>query len=163
MLQDHSHPKVRQEVQKTLLQFNDPGALVMLLRDLDAADFDVRMGAIRLAEKHHTPQILSKLQSIVETGGFSSDELELKIAAVRTLAAVGDPACLPSLERVLRGRNFFRAGALNQLKDQIVSSLGAFSSPEVHELLQQVSAFGSRELAQKAKSVAESMGRNRET
>ncbi len=162
-LQNYPHPKVRQDVEKTLLQFHDPGALVMLLTDLASSDFEVKMGAIRLAEKHHTPDIIRKLADIVETGGFSSEELELRQTAVRTLSGIGDAACIPSFERVLRSKNFFRQGSLNRLKDEIVTSLGRFPASAARELLQRVSEFGSKELALKAKTIAGSMEQRHET
>lgn len=159
---NHPHPKVRQNVEKTLLQFHDPDALVMLLSDLSSSDFEVRMGAINLVEKYHIPDIIRKLAEIVETGGFSSEELELKMVAVRTLSRIGDAACLPSFERVLKSRSFFRKGALNQLKDEIVTSLSRFSSPFALDLLHRVSASGSNELARKAKKIAEDMEKGHE-
>lgn len=160
---NHPHPKVRQNVEKTLLQFHDPDALVMLLSDLSSSDFKVKMEAIRMVEKHHTPDIIKKLAEIVEAGGFSSEEFELKQAAVRTLSEIGDSACMPSFERVLRSRRFFHRGTLNQLKDEIVTSLGRFSSPFASELLQRVSASGSNKLARKAKKIAEDMEQRHES
>lgn len=153
-LQQHSHPKVRQDVQKALLQFHDPAALAMLLADLDAGDVEVKMGAIRLAEKHWNQDIIRKLVLILESGGLSSDEISMKQAAVRALTGIGDASCLPSFERILRSRNFFRQGALNQLKESIVISLGDFRSPQAGELLQSVCKFGSNELARKARETA---------
>ncbi len=158
----HPHPKVRQNVEKTLLQFHDPDAYIMLLSDLTSSDFDVKMRAIHLAEKHHTQDIIRKLAEIVETGGFSSKEFELKQAAVHTLSGIGDAACMPSFERVLRSRSFFRRGPLNQLKDEIVTSLGRFSSPFALELLQRISASGSNKFARKAKKIAEDMEQRHE-
>ncbi len=159
---NHPHPKVRQNVEKTLLQFHDPYGLVMLLSDLASSDLEVKMGAIHLVEKHHTPDIIRKLVEIVETGGFSPEELELRRAAVRTLSGIGDAGCLPSFERVLRSRSFFRRRPLNQLKDEIVNSLGRFSSPFALELLKQVSASGGSELARKAKKITEDMEQRHE-
>ncbi len=161
-LQHHPHPKVRQDVEKTLLQFHDPGAIAMLLSDLASSNFEVRMGAIRLTVKHHTPDIIRKLADIVETGGFSTEDLELKLTAVRTLSEIRDAACIPSFERVLRSRNFFRQGVLNRIKDEIVASLGRFSAPAALELLQRVPEFGSKELARKARAIADDMEQRHE-
>ncbi|HSW63296.1 MAG TPA: hypothetical protein VLH56_08305 [Dissulfurispiraceae bacterium] len=162
-LQEYPHPKVRQDVQKAFLQFHDPTALVMLLADLDTGDVEVKMGAIRLAERHWNKDIVRKLVLILESGGLSSDEIEMKQAAIRTLAGIGDDACLPSFERILRSSNFFRQGALNQLKDSIVMSLGDFRSQQAGELLQSVCKFGSNELARKAREIAANRERRHET
>ncbi len=156
-LLNHPNTKVRQNVMKILLQFHDSDALVMLLNDLASNDFEVKMGAIHMAEKHHNQDIIRRLAEIVETGGFSSEEIELKHAAVRTLSGIGDTACIPSFERILRSRSFFHRASRNRLKGEIVSSLSRFPASAVRELLQQVSAFGNYELAQKAKKIAKDM------
>jgi hypothetical protein len=152
-LQSHSHPKVRQEVQRALFQFRDDGAYAMLADDIGSADYDLRMGAIRLAVEYHTPDIVQKLVAVVEADGLSDETIETRGAALRTLGAIGDTSCLPGVERILRSRNFFRQLALNRLKEEFIRALGSFRAPAAQELLLRVKDFGSKELVRLAEDL----------
>ncbi len=156
-LQRHEHPKVRQEVQKGLLDLKDAGGLEMLADDLGNRDREVRMAATLLAAQHGGPEIVLKLQSIIDTEGFSEDEVQLKLAAIQGLSVINDASCLPVLEKILRRKHFFRRAALQQVKEEIVSALGSFSSPAALELLRRVRKFGSKQLAERAEEVERQM------
>lgn len=156
-LQRHEHPKVRQEVLKALLDLKDAGGLQMLADDLSSRDRDVRMAAILLATQHGSPEIVRKLQSIIDTEGFSEDEVQRKVAAIQALSVINDVSCLPVFEKILRRKHFFRRAALQQVKEEIVSALGSFSSPNALELLRLVRKFGSKQLADKAEEVERQM------
>lgn len=152
-LQSHPHPKVRHEVQRTLFMFHDDGGYAMLADDLGNQDHEVRLAAIRLAFKHHTPEIVQKLVAVVNEDSLSDDMIELRVEAVRVLGVLGDTTCLPVVEKVLRSRNFFRQIVLNRLKEEMVRALGTFRAPEAQQLLARVKVFGNRDLVRIAEKV----------
>lgn len=149
-LQTHPHPKIRQEVERTLFQFQDESGYAMLADDIGSADRDLRLGAIRLAVKHHDHRVIQRLVALVEADGLSDEAVESRSEAVRALGAIGDTSCLPVVEKILRSRNFFRQMALNRLKEELVRAVGTFHAPEAQALLLRVTDFGSRDLARLA-------------
>ena len=122
-LRKHSHVKVRQEVLKTLMHFDDPEADQLLLQDMDNKDREVHLNAIKLAEKSRSPEILKRLLSFLDKYRLTNFQLEIKIAAIQALAGIGNPDAIPALARLLRSKNFFHPWKHDQLREEIVRSL----------------------------------------
>lgn len=120
------HPKVRLEVLKSLLLCRDPLAQRMLARDLEAEDPETRLQALALVDRHTPPEVLHKLLALLNSGGFSAAECDLKTACIRALAETGNPAALPELTRLLATRSLLAAKALLRLKLDIVRSLAQY-------------------------------------
>lgn len=122
----HPHPKVRYEVLRTLIHFNDSEASQLLLQDMDSNDREVRLNAIKLAEKSNSPEILYKLLDFLNKFGLIHYDLDIKVAAVRSLAEIGNPDALPALAQLLRSRSFFHRRKHHRLKEEIVHSLSRY-------------------------------------
>lgn len=149
-LLSHPHPKVHQEALKTLLHFRDPGADRLLLSDLENHDDDRLLVAVQLAEYSRNPAVKAKLLALVKKGGVSSPQLEIKLAAIRSLAEFGNGDVLPELERILCSRNFFFVAAHNRLKMEILRSIDRYPYQLVKPILETVALSGVEELARTA-------------
>lgn len=146
----HPHPRVRQETLRTLVHFGDQEGERMLLRELASDNRETLLTAIHLTERSHSPQVRGRLLELFGKGGLGNAEVEIRCAAVRAMAEIGDGAFLPELARQLRSRSLFRAAPLTRLKVEIIRSLGRYRQPEAVRLLQEA-ATGSGEVAQAAR------------
>lgn len=146
----NGHPKLRQELLKTLLQFRDPEGERLLAQDLGSASDELRLNAIQISGKSGNPAVLNYLITVVGSGGLSAAEFEMKKAALYALAEIGDSRALPCLEGVLKGRSLFSSAMLNRFKAEVVRTLDRYASPEAGRMLQQIAAGGNKELARVA-------------
>jgi hypothetical protein len=135
----HSNQKVRHEVLKSLVMFNDPMAQRQVLRDLDSPDRETQLIAINMADRNSTPEMGRKLLLLVNSGGYSAVECELKSAAVHALAEINRPEILPELARILSARSLLAYKALSRLKLDVVRSLERYPVSAVLPLLERLS------------------------
>ncbi len=149
-LMSHPHPKVRQEALRTLLEFNDPDADRLLVRDLESPDHETRMAAIRLAEHCRGQGVVSRLLQVLNAGGITNPEVEMKAAVLHSLAMIGDPAALPGVERLLASRSLLRPGQLRRLKLAALHSLKQYPREYAVPLLEKLAQSGQRELQKAA-------------
>ena len=84
-LRKHEHPRVREEVLKTLFFFKDPEAERFLLDDLQSLDLENRRNAVQIAEMSQNPSAFGRLVEILEKSPMSGAEGELKQLAVANL------------------------------------------------------------------------------
>ena len=84
-LRRHEHPRVREEVLKTLFFFKDPEAERFLLDDLQSTDLENRRNAVQIAEMSGSPIAFRRLLEILDNSPLSGADGELKLTAVRTL------------------------------------------------------------------------------
>jgi HEAT repeat protein len=141
----HRHPRVREEVFRTLSYFQDPDAEQMLLEDLSSQEREVQRSAIQLAEDSRGPEVFHKLLDLLNRGGIFGADFDLKIEIIRTLAKIRNPESLAHLERLLRSRNFLHRQAMNRLKEEAIGSLEFYPAKEAIPFLEGFS--GDRELA----------------
>ncbi|RNC66043.1 MAG: HEAT repeat domain-containing protein [Desulfuromonadales bacterium] len=153
LLSGHPHPKVRQEVIRTLLHYRHPQAEELLAAALVGKDIGTRCYAVKLAETHRTPRVVAGLRSLLADGGTSDDDLELKAAAVRILGEIGASDTLLELERLLAARSLLRPAPLLRLKEEIVKSLEHYPSPFARALLEKVERTERGQLSRLAKEV----------
>ncbi len=135
----HSNQKVRHEVLKSLVMFNDPMAQRQVLRDLDSPDRETQLIAINMADRNSSPEMARKLLTLVTTGGYSAVECELKSAAVHALAEISRPELLPELARILAARSLLAYKALSRLKLDVVRSLERYPVSAALPLLERLS------------------------
>ena len=69
-MRGHRHPRVREEVFRTLSYFQDPDAEQMLLEDLSSQEREVQRSAVQLAEDSRGPEVFHKLLGPLEPGGY---------------------------------------------------------------------------------------------
>lgn len=122
-MRHHEHPRVREEVLKTLLHFHDPDADRVLVEELGSLDPDIRRNAIQLAEMSKGPIVFQRLLELLQRSAWNGSEVEIKQLVVRCLAKIGNPAAFPHLERTLHLKRFFHGQVLNRLKGEIIKSL----------------------------------------
>lgn len=144
-MRGHRHPRVREEVFRTLSYFQDPDAEQMLLEDLSSQEREVRRNAVQLAEDGRGPEVFLSLLELLNRGGIFGSDFDLKIEVIRTLAQIGNPESLPHLERLLRSRNFLHRQTMNRLKAEVIGSLEFYPAKEAIPFLEKFS--GDRELA----------------
>jgi len=142
----HPHPQVQLEVMKTYLHFGDPRATRYLLKELESSDLKRRHNAVLLARRCHDRQIIHRILDLLEDG-ISERDFELKRAAVKTLAEIGDPVALPRLEGLLEKKSLLHPILYRRLKLEIVRSLPAYPAASTGRLLQRLAVSGQSELA----------------
>jgi HEAT repeats len=146
-LRGQRHPRVREEVFRTLSHFQDPEAEQMLLEDLSSQEKEVQRSAVQLAEDSQSPEVLNKLLGLLNRRGVFGANFDLKIEVVRTLAEIGNPESLPHLERLLRSKKFLHRRAMNRLKGEVIRSLEFYPPQEAVILLEKFSRIRDKELA----------------
>ena len=146
-LLDHPHPKVREEVFKTLLRFKDPDAHRILLEDLSGKDKEAQRTAISLAENSQSGEVVNRLIELLNKGYILRSEIDLKKRIIQTLGRIGNPVILPHLEGLLQSNNLLQRNALNQLKAEIIRSLEYYPGKEPVTLVEKFSRGRDEELA----------------
>ena len=154
-LRRHEHPRVREEVLKTLFFFKDPEAERFLLDDLQSADLENRRNAVQTAEMSRSPVVFRRLLEILDNCPLSGADGELKLTAVRTLGKIGNPDAFPHLERALRAKSFLNPQALSALKGEILRSLEFYPPRETRLFLEKVVKGREKQIASHAFQVME--------
>ena len=98
-----------------------------------------RLNAVLLARRCHDRQIIHRILDLLEDG-ISERDFELKCAAVKTLADIGDPVALPRLEGLLEKKSLLHPILYRRLKLEIVRSLPAYPAAATGRLLQRLAA-----------------------
>ncbi len=155
----HPHAKVREEVLKTLLQFNDPDADRMILADLSAKEKALRLNAATLAENSQSRQIADKLLEILKKGDLFGSDMDLKKKVVQSLAKIANPEVLPELEKVLESSNFLGRHTQKELKSEIIRSFESYPGSLPLTLLEKLSQYRDGELALMAAHTLKNMRR----
>lgn len=152
-LSHHPHPKVRQELLKTLLHYQDPESDRLLHDYLTGKDREQRLMGVQLAAQSRNPQVVAQLLAFLAKGGIADYEFELKCAVVKTLGEMGHVDALPELVGLLRSRNLLHPQKHAQLKVKIVHSLVHYPPSWVGYLLNELCNGDNRELAEAASDV----------
>ncbi len=143
----HTHPRVRQELIKTLLHYRDPDGDALLLQELNDDDPERCLHAVRIAGRSQHPQVQQLLVGILQKKGFTGIEFEIRMAAVHALAEIGDPSAIQALDAILRSKSIFHPHMLSTLKVEIVTTLSRYPSEAAARLLRSIAARGNAKLA----------------
>jgi hypothetical protein len=149
----HHHARIRSEALKSLLHYQDPTADKLILHEIDSPDPARRMVAVQNAEMSSNPEVVGRLIAILETNSFKEYPLEVKCAAVQSLAASGNVQALTGFIRILRSTSLFHLVKLNQLKIEIIRVLPLFPADKVRPVLQELAATGGKTIAPVAAKV----------
>jgi hypothetical protein len=150
---EHPHPRVRDEVLRTLIQFDDPSAKRILLREMESNDSSRCLKAITLAGMTRHREASPKLLEFLNLSGFDKHTFSLKKASVHALAEIGDPSVLPYVEAALKKKSLLFWQKSRLLKTLIIDSLAKYPIPQATSILQNIATKGPRELAKRASSV----------
>ncbi len=149
-LLSHPNPRVHQEALRTLIYFQDPEADRQLLQDLKNDRQEVQSAAMQLAETSKSPLVLARLLDLLKTGG----DFELKTAALRTLAAIGNPVVLPELGQLLKATSIMHPIAMHNFKMEIIRSLDRYPAQQASQMLSKIQELGDKELTMLADSIS---------
>lgn len=150
---EHPHPRVRDEVLRTLIQFDDPSAKRILLREMESNDSSRCLKAITLAGMTRHREASPKLLEFLNLRGFDKHTFSLKKASVHALAEIGDPSVLPYVEAALKKKSLLFWQKSRLLKTLIIDSLAQYPIPQATSILQNIATKGPRELAKRASDV----------
>ena len=145
----HTNEKVRHEALRLLMQLGDQSAQRQVLRYLDSDDREIQLQAISLIDRSAPPEISNKLMFLINSGGFTTLDCEVKAAAVHVLGDIGRVDFLPELAKVLGTRSLLAYKALNKLKVEIVRSIEKYPATAAIPLLERLSQ-GSDDVAGQA-------------
>lgn len=149
----HSHPKVRQEALKTSLLLGDRQSLRQMTTSLMSDDRQEVLNAIVLSRLVHNSEISRQLLTMLDQDNLLSFDVELKKALVQALAEQKNPQALKSFAALLGKRKLLHGRALDQLKLEIIKSLGHYPLKQVRPLLQQQMDQGTPEAAGQARLI----------
>jgi len=152
-LHRHPHPKVRQELLKTLLHFQDPEADRILFTYLTDKDREQRLTGIQLAAQSRNPEVLKLLLGFLDKGGITDYDYELKSSVVRTLGEMGNVESLLELVKLLRSRSLIHGNKHDRLKIDVINSLVNYPPAWVGYMLDELCREGNREVARAAANV----------
>lgn len=150
---EHPHPRVRDEVLRTLIKFDDPFAKKILLREMESNDSRRCLKAINLAGMTRHREASPKLIEFLNLKGLDKHTFSLKKASVYALAEIGDPSALPSVEAALKKRSLLFWQKSRLLKAFIIDSLVKYPAPQATSILQNIASRGPRQLAERASRV----------
>ena len=94
-------PIVRKSIQEAVAEFDTPMAGAMLLAGLNDDDRDVKVTCARLLGKRKEPKAIEPLAKLVAT----SDNLDVRLAAVDALGAMGTKGSIAGLSAALKDRD----------------------------------------------------------
>jgi hypothetical protein len=148
----HTHPKVRQEALATCLHFGDHAVVGHLLRGFADKNPAEALKAVILAAQADDPQIVAGLLDLLQTSSLFDYRLELRRAAVRSLAALAAPAALPVFALILTSRDLLHPFLLEELKLEIVAALDKYPPQQVGDPLREQLHSGSEKVARLARA-----------
>jgi HEAT repeat protein len=128
-----------------------------LMQDLESSDPERRFAAVQIAEMSSDPKVVYKLLAIIDSSGIRDYALDLKKAAVQSLAVIGDPRALPKLKDLLGTGKFFHPGKHTQLKIAIIHALPKFPATLSGPILEEIAARGGKALAPEASEALKSI------
>lgn len=152
-LKNHSHPRVRYEILRTLQHFRDPEADRLLLQYMDGSERDLRLNAIVAAEYSSCPVVFQKLLDLVGKGGFTGFDFDARVAALRSLANKGNCTAVPHIWMLLESKSRWRPALLNRLKAEAIRTLVKYPAAVVAPVLNMVLNSEQPELAPVARDV----------
>jgi hypothetical protein len=134
----HPHHRVRQEALKTAFFYRSPHADEALLRELSDADAPSALHAVALARHSRDARVIARLLRILRDGDLSPTGLALQEAVVKTLAAMGNPAALRDLERILFGFSLRHPKRHKHLQRLIAKTLKAYPASATRAIRQRL-------------------------
>lgn len=157
-LDDHPHPKVRQNIIEAHIHFNSPESDRLLLREMRRSDPEARISAIQLAGKSSGPAICSHLLFLLQRRCITPVHRASRKAAVGALAEIGNCKAIPALEAILsRKRSLFRPGLI-QLQIDIINTLDRYPDDAAIPLLDKTARSSNGLLSKTAMEKLRSMG-----
>ncbi len=132
----HANPAIQTAAVRTLLHFRAGEAVPHLKVFLQSADPALRSEAIDLAGIYQVKEAVSILARDLEGKGLFGGKAAEKIAVVRALGRIGDPAAADVLYKVVTTRTLFRKGQLEELKAEVYRNLKSFPLDAIEPILE---------------------------
>lgn len=134
-LLDHEDADVRMETLAVLLKFNNPWGILRLREMLSKPWSEETALAMRMAGDCRVSEVQPMLINFATRSGSLAADFERRIAALQALGRIGDPACVPELEKIAKRRRLFARKSLRQLKQVMYESLGGYPFRDVEHLI----------------------------
>jgi HEAT repeat protein len=128
---------VKTEALGVLFRLRSPRALMLLLRMMADEDLQVSLAGIAAARLSSHTHVVRALLEIVRAPRWfrRSFDLDRKLEAVRSLAAIGRRDALPTLFRLDTARALFHARAARQLRLEIFRSLEHYEPEKIAAII----------------------------
>lgn len=138
-LWNHPHEKVRYEVVKTSLVFQDPQGSSYLLEEFSHPEHQRRLSAVKVARHSHDTRVRSSLLAILGGKNLSIQGLQLKFAALDSLTEQGGKDLLPHLEERFRAFSLWHPRRQMRLRRRILRSLKNLPQEDIAGLFSRLS------------------------
>lgn len=155
----HSHPKVRLEAMKALLAFGDDEVESALLKELDSQDPSERFNAVQVASHSRSLAVMEKLVGILRKTFVLQYNMELRKAAIISLADIANPEVLPDIIRVLKSRSLLHSGQHSRMKLELLKSLARYPAEKTVPFLRTIVRHGNKALTERARKLISSLTR----
>lgn len=140
-LWNHPHEKVRYEVVKAALVFQDPQGSDHLLEEFSHPEHQRRLSAVKVARHSRDTRVRSSLLALLGDKNLSIQGLHLKFAALDSLTEQGGKDLLPHLENRFRAFSLWHPRRQMRLRQRILRSLKNFPQEDIATLLSRLSSI----------------------
>jgi hypothetical protein len=134
-LLDHEDADIRTEALTVLLKYKNPWGILRLREMLNAPWSAESAQAVSMAGDFKIGDVQAVLMGFVNRSGTLAADLERRTAALQALGKIGDPACIPELEKIAKRRHIFSKKYLLQFKQAMFASLGGYPFKAVENLI----------------------------
>jgi hypothetical protein len=132
----HKAVWVRAEALRSLAAIGGEAAnrlILQALRDPDPSVVELAIGQLGAGK---VKQAVPSLLRLAAQRDLKGKPFAVRKAAVAALGALGDPGCLPVLQRLLRIRTWFRRSAGEELRRTAAAALVALGRPEARAVVE---------------------------
>ncbi len=150
----HPDQDLRYEALEVLLHFKDPGAIATLRQQLRSSNVSEVSRAVLMVHTYHVAGFDAQLLGLIKTFMPFRREMLLNCMVLQALGELGDPAVLPSLQKIARARLTLSPGNLKKTKIALFESLVFYPRGAIKEL----AAIGLRSGNEQIRQICRSIG-----
>ena len=122
----HQNDKVRLEVLRTMLYFNDQSVEQQLMEGLEDQRHEMRLASLAMAGVSKSTRIVDRLSEIALKQVYTQQNYEIKEAAVRALLESGRQDLVLILKKLFASRNLFSPRLHDRFKANCLQALENF-------------------------------------
>lgn len=155
----HPHPKVAEEALMTCLAFNDRLAEELLLKRLDTEKGPALLKAIMLAGMTNSDPVVARLLAFLESSAIFDYQLDIRVAAVRSLAVSTPHRALSTLAEVLASRRILHNREHKALQIEALKALSRFPAEAIRHIIDSQLTSKVPEIARQAAAIQAQISR----
>jgi hypothetical protein len=122
---DHAHPRVRVEAVRTASLIGGAGSAARLSRHAEDPDPAVRRAVIAALSAPGNDDAVPPLRDVLRAPAKGADDVEVKLEAIRALAAIGTPLARETLAAIASQSVRFWQRADHQVREAAAAALAA--------------------------------------